>query len=546
MSILETHISKVTVYPSKALVVREGKIKLPSGKTQLEVTSLPIKLDPSSVRAKGSSITGTMIEGIDIQVIYHKKSADPDQKLLDKLEEINDQLEEVEKEETFLAERLANNKELEANFVQDFSRYYSRGEITLEKFNELRSQIADEHKSISQQKKELEREKKKLERDAEIVENKIANRNISSKPNDYTVFIHLNNPSDKKEDEFELELSYVISNAKWSPTYDFRGDLAKGEIVVDYFGMVQQNTGEDWLNIDLVLSTASPTRITTIPELTPWYINIYSPPSPQMHRARSPKAAVDSAKFKQEYLAGAPPPPSGPYLPTMGPDIVDDFELEREEAKTIEAAIEDTGEAQTYIIPKKETIPSEKRPHQVLIAQITNPLTDDFITIPASTSEVIHRGKMVNESEFIFLPGEVRLFNLNEFIGKTRIEQIAPTEKFRFALGTSGKIKVKRQLSGEEVVKKGMIAKTKQIHKEVTIEITNNRKDESLLIVKDRFPLSRHEDIKVKVADLTPTPTKQTDMNICTWKLNLKPGEKTKIIQVYDIEYPVDMVVQGL
>ena len=51
---------------------------------------------------------------------------------------------------------------------------------------------------------------------------------------------------------------------------------------------------------------------------------------------------------------------------------------EPEIAKAISATIEDTGEAQIFNIQKKETIPSDKKPHQVLISQITNPLESDF------------------------------------------------------------------------------------------------------------------------------------------------------------------------
>ncbi len=532
MSILNTRISKVTVYPEKALIIREGTVKISSGKSILEIPSLPLKLDPSSIRVKGSSVTGSIIEGIDIQKIYHKEATEPDQKLLDKLEELHDKLEELEQEINFLENRLGNSKELEMNFAQDFSRYYSRGEISLEKFNELREQIAKEYLAIIKKKKELERKKKEIEKETEILNKKLVDRKLPTQPTDYTVYIQINNPDGKKDDEFALELSYIATDAQWWPSYDFRSDLLKGEIIVEYFGMVKQTTGEEWENIELTLSTASPTRITTIPELSPWYVDAYRPPP---HPPRMAKLAV---KKEMDYLAARLPAPAGAIME-------EPLEEEREEAKIIEAVLEDVGEAQTYKIPKNESITSENRPHQVLIAQITNPLKDDFISFPTIASEVIHRGTMVNESEYIFLPGQVRLFDSNEFIGTTHIEQIAPAEKFRFALGTTGKIKVKRKLSSQEVSKKGMIAKTKQIHKEVTIEITNNRTTDSTLLVKDTLPLSRHEDIKVKILNLTPVPKEQTDMNICTWKLVLKPNEKLTIVQSYDIEHPVDLSLQG-
>ena len=50
----------------------------------------------------------------------------------------------------------------------------------------------------------------------------------------------------QKEAEIQLLVSYVVSNASWTPKYDLRVSSAETTMEVSYFGMVQQNTGEDW------------------------------------------------------------------------------------------------------------------------------------------------------------------------------------------------------------------------------------------------------------------------------------------------------------
>ena len=47
--------------------------------------------------------------------------------------------------------------------------------------------------------------------------------------------------------EIQLLVSYVVSNASWSPKYDLRVSSNERTMQVSYFGIVQQNTGEDWL-----------------------------------------------------------------------------------------------------------------------------------------------------------------------------------------------------------------------------------------------------------------------------------------------------------
>ena len=50
----------------------------------------------------------------------------------------------------------------------------------------------------------------------------------------------------EKEEEIQLLVSYVVSNASWTPKYDLRVSSADRTMQVTYFGMVQQNTGENW------------------------------------------------------------------------------------------------------------------------------------------------------------------------------------------------------------------------------------------------------------------------------------------------------------
>jgi len=50
----------------------------------------------------------------------------------------------------------------------------------------------------------------------------------------------------REEAEIQLLVSYVVSNASWTPRYDLRVSSSERTMQVTYFGMVQQNTGEDW------------------------------------------------------------------------------------------------------------------------------------------------------------------------------------------------------------------------------------------------------------------------------------------------------------
>lgn len=65
----------------------------------------------------------------------------------------------------------------------------------------------------------------------------------------------------------------VVSSSKWTPLYDLRatanpaGKERSPSVQLSYRASIMQDTGEDWNNVALVLSTASPRAVTSIPNL---------------------------------------------------------------------------------------------------------------------------------------------------------------------------------------------------------------------------------------------------------------------------------------
>ena len=60
------------------------------------------------------------------------------------------------------------------------------------------------------------------------------------------------------------------------------------------------------------------------------------------------------------------------------------------------------------------------------------------------------------------------------------------------------------------------------------------------------MPVSRNEDVKVKLEFADPKPSAQEDMNLLTWELTMKASEKRTIRFVFGVEYPQAMQIRGL
>jgi len=79
--------------------------------------------------------------------------------------------------------------------------------------------------------------------------------------------------SSKAAIQSTFTLSYVVHNASWYPTYDIRAKDVNSPVSISYKANVSQQSGEDWKNIKLTLSTGNPTVSGNKPELSPYYLS---------------------------------------------------------------------------------------------------------------------------------------------------------------------------------------------------------------------------------------------------------------------------------
>lgn len=70
----------------------------------------------------------------------------------------------------------------------------------------------------------------------------------------------------------KLDLTYVAQNARWYPAYDLTLVPDGSQVQVAFAALVSQETGEDWNDARLTVSTAVPASSTVFPKLLSWKI----------------------------------------------------------------------------------------------------------------------------------------------------------------------------------------------------------------------------------------------------------------------------------
>jgi len=132
-----------------------------------------------------------------------------------------------------------------------------------------------------------------------------------------------------------------------------------------------------------------------------------------------------------------------------------------------------------------------------------------------------------------------------DYVGAMALKRVAPNEEFEVALGVDDRVAVKRELKAREVDKK-LIGDRRRLRAAYEIELKNLRGDKIDLELHDQIPVSRHEQIKVKLEAAEPEPNEQTELNELEWHLSLAPNAKQIVRFDFTVEHPAAMQVMGL
>ena len=129
-------------------------------------------------------------------------------------------------------------------------------------------------------------------------------------------------------------------------------------------------------------------------------------------------------------------------------------------------------------------------------------------------------------------------------MGKAQLKNTAPGGELVLFLGPDEQVRARREMTARET-DKNFIGSSKRVHFAYEIELHNLKSQAVALEVRDQIPVSRSENIKIKLRGATPE-TVQSDLGVLEWRINLNAGEKKTLRFDYGVESARDTTVVGL
>lgn len=331
----------------------------------------------------------------------------------------------------------------------------------------------------------------------------------------------------------QVNLSYFVPNAGWSVSYDLRASKDLPTIDLRHKASVYQNTGVDWKDVLLTLSTGNPSASNVKPVLSPYFINYEQPIVYQNYNqnalrnqnvmptsaARAGMKMTEAEDAKKEY---APPRDAS------------DFVTVSEGMLRVE-----------YEIKLRYTIESDNKPHNVSIQNKTIPAIYNYSVIPKIDLDPFLIARLTGWEDMNLIQGQARIYFDGSFIGETTINPKNTNDTLQLNLGRDKSIAVTR-VKVKDRSKERILSDMKVVTKTYEIKIRNTKSTPIRLVVEDQLPVTQDASIKIEKLEDSNATTFNAETGKLTWDFRLSSRDTKTLIFSYEVRYPKEKVLNNL
>jgi len=537
-TIVKSTVSDVTVFAQGAQLYHKANYTISPGNTEVIIEGISPFIDKSSIQVKA---TGNVIILDSKHSIFYPQPENvlPDalsaktkreiSALEDSLRLMGYDIQEIQDEIAVLnatkniisingAVKGQGKVNDSLNLLKQTVDFYSL------KMNEINKKL------LALNRKLFEKQTKKGQMEDRL--NKLRNydRNNGEDPNKYApvhrVIVTL---TTKENVTGKINLSYLVSNAGWVPLYDLRTDIGTNKMNLNYKAQVYQNTGLDWKDVKLTISTNNPYQNKTKPTLHPWYIDYYAYRNQNINynNANAPsmmKKEMEAITYSNSITSSG-------------------YSLEDKDAFTsadFTTVVRNLTSAE-FKIDLPYTIPSNNEQHMVLIKNTDLDVKFKYFTVPKLDQSVYLVAELSKLDELGLVPAKANIFTDGSYVGETYIDPTTIDDTLSLSLGKDPNIVTKRTLLKKDSKDKILNDKMERTMK-YTIEVKNLKATPIEIVVLDQIPITQNGEITVEALNLSGGKIEERT-GIVEWRFDLKTKDSKILDFGYKVKHPKDKQV---
>jgi hypothetical protein len=542
-------IRKVTVYPDRALVTRVAEVKLPAGEQSILIENLPEAVLDESFRVRASGVEGLILLGMGHKVDQHAES--PRQRVAE-LERQIEQITKYQKQRvTDRLEAFGQQKSLLLAVTKNsgtiISDQVSKGTIAVSQWEQAYTFVGSKLTLVNDSIRSAQIKMDSIDNQLALLQSELTAIRGSGSRATKSVQVDLRLA---RTGPVVVALEYTVPGATWMPLYDARLQSDTGTVVLNYNAEVRQHTGEDWNDVELTLSTATPSQGTDPGGFKPWYLSVVD----ELSKSR-PMQTVDALLGQ---VGGVQTNEQGQVLIRGGRDNEVSYIVEgvpvgdplggtgnsgANLSLVLGSIVGATDFVATFTTQRKESIPSGDKAIRTTVGQYTLPSSMQFISRPRNFEGVYRMASVTNQNDAPLMPGRVAIFVGGDFLGNAVISSlIVPGEEFKLPFGRDNAIKVDRKVIADKRTQTADKVKSEGI---IKIVMTNRSRLGRTIDLEEPLPTSKDNRIKIVLGDILPRPLSQDESGKANWTFAMKPGDSVSVSIPYRIEYAAGLRING-
>ena len=494
-------VVKAEIYRNAARLYQQAEVPVGTGNQTVIIHGLSASAIRESLILKGTGPADILHISYQKNYLVTPKDREQIERLKAQIKDLEDKLarlearsEALKTEMKLLADNMKLEKNTNVNTLQQYAAYYRKRveEIHLQ-MHQLENQTKPLKEKLDKLRKQLRQWEDKSRRATQ----------------DLIVTLQVHKPA-----TLHFDFNYVTKQASWQPVYHIRSNGTGQPLQWEYKAEVRQQTGLDWDNIPLTLSTYKPLYRMQLPKPKPWYLH----PAP-------PVRAAAPARYKVQGIVAE-----------AAAEEKDEALAYREAGET-----EQTLEVE-YALPGLYSVPSGRHATLVHIKSFETPADYQYYAVPYINPAAFLRATVQDIDRYRLVPGQARIYFEGQYTGKTYIDATEPHSRLELALGIDPQIKIERK-EDEKYSEYNLTGGKVTVRKAYVITIYNGKSVPVDIEVKDRVPVSQDEKIKVKRVDTDGQVDKK---GIVTWHKTIAPGKKVQLHLRFEVQYPKNMRLWGL
>lgn len=512
-----SRVDSVTVYPDGATVTRVLRLDLPAGDSTVLLRDFPLTLDPSSLRVEGQGQAKLLIGSIDARPPRaDRPPANP--QLEARIEALKDERAALDDK---IAAATARRKFAERFAESAPTKIGEKGEARpLAEWREAFAAIGEEVAAADSIVREVKLRQREIDRDLA----RLAPQVQANPPRKTEVRIDL---AADGATPATLLVSYTVRGARWLPIYDARLDTGSAArpaaLELVRRAEIVQNTGEDWDDVALAVSTVRTAKGGGVPELRPLIVRALDPSRPVL--GSSALAPAPASRFQE------------------GDAAVMEQGRARQAATERETQVETGGFQVMFRVPGRISVPANEAPKGFRIT--TASIAPELLVraAPALDETAFLEASFKQAEDAPLLPGRISLYRDNIFVGRSQMALTSKDETVRLGFGPDDRIKIARATVRKVESKAGIISSSKVDEREYKITARNGHQTGIRIVIEDQLPVSEMAEVQVELLPGSTEPTERDVRDrrgVIAWSFEAKPGEVRDIKLGWRVRWPAD------